>query len=162
MTDTNLDYDPEDFEGNIEPKMATLPRAEVRRFERDRKELNAARAELDAAKRQLAFSKAGIDPDDPAAKYFIKGYDGDLDPEAIRAEGVAARLIGTPPASLEERAAHEGLARASTGAVSPSEEDEINRQLTEAGKRHWRDADQAIPEIMRVIDANNIKLHVTG
>jgi hypothetical protein len=162
MTDTNLDYDPEDFEGNVEPKMATLPRSEVRRLEKDRKELAAARAELESARRQLAFSRAGIDPDDPAAKYFVKAYDGDLDPEAIRAEAVAARLIGTPPASSAEVAAHEGLARAASGASTPSEEDEINRQLADAAKRHWRDADQAIPEIMRIVEANDIKLRVTG
>jgi hypothetical protein len=161
MTDTDTGFDPEDFEG-IEPKMATLPRTAGRRFEKDRKELNAARAELEAARRALAFSRAGIDVDDPAAKYFVKGYDGELDPETIRTEAVAARLLGAPPAGQAEVAAHESLARASTGAVPTNQEDEIGRQLAEAGKRHWRDADQAIPEIMKILDANDIKLHVTG
>lgn len=161
MSNVEEGFDPEDYEG-VEEKVATLPRREVRRFEKDRKELITARAELEAAKRQLAFSRAGIDIDDPAAKYFVKAYDGELDPEVIRAEAVAARLLGNQPAGQAEQAAHEGLARAATGGVPTSQEDEITRQLNEAGKRHWRDADQAIPEIMRILDANDIKLHVSG
>jgi hypothetical protein len=161
MSDTTEGFDPEDFEG-LEPKTATLPRSEVRRLEKDRKELAKTTAALAEAQRQLAFARAGIDTDDPAAKYFVKGYDGELDPEAIRAEAVAARLIGQPAASADEVSAHEGLARAATGGVAPSQEDDITRQLNEASRRHWRDADQAIPEIMRIVEANDIKLHVTG
>ena len=65
-------FDPEDYEG-VEEKTATLPRREVRRFERDRKALQAAQAEMETMRRQLAFARAGIDVDDPAAKYFVKG-----------------------------------------------------------------------------------------
>ena len=54
------------------------------------------------------------------------------------------------------------LSRAAAGATSPSQEDEITRALAEAAKRPWRDADAAQDEIMRIVRANDIKLHVTG
>jgi hypothetical protein len=41
-------------------------------------------AELTQMKRQMAFYQAGIPQDDPRMKYFVKGYEGELDPEAIR------------------------------------------------------------------------------
>ena len=31
-------------------------------------------------KRELAFTKAGIPLEDPRIDYFVKGYDGELDP----------------------------------------------------------------------------------
>jgi hypothetical protein len=154
-------FDPEDYEG-VEEKVATLPRREVRRLERDRRELHSTRSELEAARRELAFAKAGIDVDDPAFKYFVKAYEGDLDRDAIRAEAVAARLIGPPPADADEMAGHEMLGRASAGGREPSQENEITRQLADAGKIHWRNEEQARDEIMRIVRENDIKLHVTG
>jgi ribosomal protein L12E/L44/L45/RPP1/RPP2 len=161
MSDVETQFEPDDYEG-LEEKTATLPRREVRRFERDRKALQSAQAEMEEMRRQLAFARAGIDVDDPAAKYFVRGYDGELDRDSIIAAAIEVRLIGQPPAGSDVVAGHEMLSRAAAGATEPSQEDEITRQLAEAGKRHWRDADQAIPEIMKIIDANDIKLHVTG
>jgi hypothetical protein len=43
----------------------------------------------------LAFVKAGVDPDSAAAKYFVKGYDGELTPEAIRAAAEEANLVSS-------------------------------------------------------------------
>ncbi len=59
------------------------------------------KARADAAEKQLAFAKAGVplaqDPanPNPMVDYFVNGYQGDLTPEAIRAE--AARLNLVPP-----------------------------------------------------------------
>ena len=50
-------------------------------------------SELAQAKRELAFAKAGIDPDDPRMKYFVKGYDGDLTAGAVRQAAVEAGFI---------------------------------------------------------------------
>jgi len=61
-----------------------------------RKAANASkklRAELDALKREIAFAKAGIPMDDPKMNYFIKGYDGELDPAAIRETALQAGFI---------------------------------------------------------------------
>lgn len=44
--------------------------------------------ELEAAKRELAFLKAGVDVDSKAGQLLMKAYDGELDAEAIRKEAV--------------------------------------------------------------------------
>jgi len=68
---------------------------------RDRmKQLEAENAELKAkadaastAARELAFVKAGIDPELPISKYFVKAYDGELSADAIREAGIEAGLL---------------------------------------------------------------------
>jgi hypothetical protein len=75
--------------------------AEGRNPLRDRmKQLEAENAELKAqadaastAARELAFVKAGIDPDLPISKYFVKAYDGELNADAIREAGIEAGLL---------------------------------------------------------------------
>ena len=47
MSDINDSFDPDDYEG-VQPRMAQLPRAEVRRFEKDRKERDALKAQMAA------------------------------------------------------------------------------------------------------------------
>lgn len=54
------------------------------------------KAEAEAAKRENAFLRAGIDPEDTRLKYFVKGYDGALDTEAIRSAAVEAKFIEPP------------------------------------------------------------------
>lgn len=45
------------------------------------------------AKRELAFVKAGIDPDDEKMKYFVKGYEGELDSAKIKEAAEAAGFL---------------------------------------------------------------------
>ena len=54
-------------------------------------------AKLASYERRDTFRSAGLDPDDSRVKYFVKGYDGDMDPEAIRQEAAAAGFIGDKP-----------------------------------------------------------------
>jgi hypothetical protein len=145
---------------------STLPaglRRELRKARKEAKETADLREQLVQQQRLLAFAQAGIDANDPAAKYFVKGYDGDMDPEAIKAAAVAARVItaGTP-ATEAEMAGHQAAQAAAAGGQPLSAEDEVARQLNEAGRIHWRDADQAQQEIMRIVEANELKLHVSG
>ena len=49
--------------------------------------------ELNELRRELAFAKAGLSLSDPRLKYFVKGYDGDLEPEAIREAAVEAGFL---------------------------------------------------------------------
>src|SRR5690606_14279752 len=74
--------------------------AELRLARKRIKELEALEVEAQRAKdleRRLAFMEAGINPSDANAKYFVKGYAGELTPDAIRAEAEAAGLIAPPP-----------------------------------------------------------------
>ena len=144
--------------------MATLPRREIRRFEKDRRELSKAQQERDDAVRQLVFARAGIDLDDPAAEWFLKGYDGEMTPDAVKTAAIKARLLrdgesGAPITSAEMQG-HELMGRVANGSAPVSQEDDISRQLREVKQNiHWKNADQAQAEIMRIVDNNDIKYY---
>lgn len=57
----------------------------------------AAEAKLASYERQDTFRSAGIDLTDPRAKYFVKGYEGELDVDAIRMEAEAAGFLNIEP-----------------------------------------------------------------
>jgi len=68
-------------------------RDRMKQLESENATLKAWANEALDASRELAFVKAGIDTADPMAKYFVKGYDGEISPDAIRAAAIEARLI---------------------------------------------------------------------
>lgn len=93
------------------------------------REIARAHAELEktsaAAMRELAFAKAKIDLADPKMNYFVKGYEGELDPEKIRE---AAREAGfLPPEGTgvpkDEMQGHRTMGNASAGAKDSAEQD---------------------------------------
>lgn len=51
-------------------------------------------AKLAAMERNEAFRNAGLDPNDPKAKYFVKGYDGEINTDAIKAAATEAGFLG--------------------------------------------------------------------
>jgi hypothetical protein len=73
----------------------------------------------EAAQRQLAFAKAKIDLTDPKMGYFIKGYDGELDPEKIRTAATEAGFLGTQTQTqqipAQELGGHQQVADAAAG-----------------------------------------------
>lgn len=78
--------------------------------------------ELAQMQRELAFHKAGIPLSDPRMNYFIKGYEGELDADAIRQAAVEAGFLQVQqdtvdPVIEESAAAQERVMRASAGAV---------------------------------------------
>lgn len=80
-------------------------RQHMKELEKEVQELRQLKMEAESAKRELAFAKAGIPMDTPMAKYFIKGYDGELTPEAIRGAASEAGLVaGAKPNPLREEA----------------------------------------------------------
>lgn len=77
-----------------EPVQETNPvRSRMKQLEKENREAKKLVAELQAAAKELSFAKAGIDVADPKFKYFIKGYDGESTPEAIRQAAEEAQLI---------------------------------------------------------------------
>ncbi len=44
-------------------------------------------------KRDIAFVRAGIPMEDPKMGYFVKGYEGDLDPDSIKQAAIEAGFI---------------------------------------------------------------------
>lgn len=58
----------------------------------------------DAAIKEAAFLRAGIDPESKGiAAYFVKGYDGPLDAEAIKAAALEAGVVQPPAPSPEQQ-----------------------------------------------------------
>ncbi len=76
--------------------------------------------ELNQMKRELAFTRAGIPMDDPKIGYFVKGYEGDLEPDAIKQAAVEAGFIAAPqqpadPVLDQARAGQSRVMAASAG-----------------------------------------------
>lgn len=65
----------------------------IRTLREQAKEGKRSQAEAESLRRELAFTKAGIDPDDPRQSYFVKGYQGDLTSDAIKAEAEKAGFL---------------------------------------------------------------------
>ena len=62
-----------------------------------------ASSELDTMKREMAFLKAGVDLEKKAGQLLMKAYDGDLEPELIRAEAEELGAItGAAPTPVAE------------------------------------------------------------
>ena len=80
----------------------------------------SAETELASYKRRDAFRSAGLDPDDAKVSYFVKGYEGELDPQSIAAEATAAGFLGSnaspnDPRQDAELAAEQRIALAGEG-----------------------------------------------
>lgn len=123
MPDDDYEYDED---GNLieetDDRFARLPRDQVRRLERKAKladkvpDLEQKVAEYE---RRDLFRAVGIDPEDTKAKWFAKGYDGAMTPEAIKAAAIEGGFMAPDKAEVsdEELAAHGALASAAAGAV---------------------------------------------
>jgi len=91
--------------------------SDIRALRQKAKERDQLAAQLAERERELAFAKSGLDFNDPKLKYFVKGYDGDLSPEAIRAQAQADGFLpAPPPQNPAEVDAYGRIANASSGA----------------------------------------------
>ena len=92
-------------------------RARMRELESEVKNLRQQADEAKSAQRELAFVKAGVDLSSGMSKYFVKAYDGELTPEAIRVAAAEANLIKpqetTQTAPLQEKQAWDRVGNAS-------------------------------------------------
>lgn len=134
-TDDDLDTD------DIDEAADDSPRG-LRRAANKSKKLEQ---ELLAAKRELAFAKAGINPEDPKMRYFVKGYDGELSAEAVRQAALEAGFLasqsGPDPAAQQAAQAQERVITASAGAVlADTTEEGVLAQLEAAMEEGGIDA----------------------
>ena len=76
--------------------------------------------ELETLKRELAFTRAGIPMEDPKMGYFVKGYEGDLDPSSIKQAAIDAGFLApaqqaSDPAVDQAREGQQRVLAASSG-----------------------------------------------
>ena len=124
-------YTDDDLENEMDEYGDETPRG-LRRAANKAKKLEA---ELNTLRRELAFAKAGIPMNDPKMGYFIKGYEGELEPDAIREAAEEAGFLQVESAPVQaqqeapDMAAQQRIMRASVGAATEdiSEEAAIAR-----------------------------------
>lgn len=116
-----MDDNEQQFEDDGQVATEAKPESRDIRLLREKAEkYDSTVTERDLYKRELEFFKVGI-PDTPQTKWFRKGYDGELTPEAIRAAAAESGLIEIEaPEQDEDEQAHERIAAASNGASTSS------------------------------------------
>ena len=129
MTDSDSTYGEEGSGSPTESKPNWRRDLENRAKEAEQQAADYA-SRLESYERRDTFRSAGIDPDDARARYFVKAYDGEMDPDAIRAEAEAAGFLGSdaPAASptpymQDALAAEQRIATAGEGGDPVSQAD---------------------------------------
>lgn len=126
----------DDFEeSNDEVQETRNPlRSRIKELESEIKSMRQQALEAEQAKRELAFVKAGIDPADSAAKYFVKGYDGELTVDAIKQAAVEARLLSPAPSEdlIAEQNAWSRSNQVAAGAASAGQTPDIQSRIANA------------------------------
>lgn len=108
MPETDIDdpIDPQQPNENREDYLVRVERSRIRDLEARAQRSDEAEQRAAAAERRLAFAEAGISlsSDDEKVQFFVQGYQGDLDPAAIKAKAEAFGVLGgtTPPPAPAE------------------------------------------------------------
>jgi hypothetical protein len=90
-----------------------------------------------ALKRENAFVRAGIPIEDARMGYFVKGYEGDLDPNSIKQAAIDAGFMAAPertpdPAVDQSREGQQRVMDASVGANPIDDFAGIDYQMEQA------------------------------
>lgn len=117
MSDNYMDDDFDSDDVEEQPQGDPGDIKSLRRAANSKKKLEQENFEL---KRRLAFVEAGISMGDPKMKYFIKGYDGEMEADAIRAAAMEAGFLasqsqGNDPGLAAAAAAQNRVMQASSG-----------------------------------------------
>ena len=156
-TDEELGLETEVVE-SLDPNL----RDEIRKSRSRLREANEWRARAEAAERQIAVREVGIDPNTPVGKMFLKGYEGDWTPEAIKTQaeqipGLLPTESGTGTSQDDqaeaELAAQRRMAGAAqaTGAGGPDLQSQFFADLSQAKSQD---------EVMALIDQADPSLGV--
>lgn len=128
---------PDDEEDVETQQSVTISADDLKNLRRLAEEAKEAQRKVETYERERAFTQAGIDLSDPKMGYFVKGYEGELSPEAIkqRAEADGFLVNGEQQApsgpSQQEMGAHRQMANAAAGASGAPPFD-MNAALAEA------------------------------
>jgi hypothetical protein len=139
------DYDDDDKdEGSV-------PRSQIRALEKKAQAADEALKRAEAAERRLAFAEAGIDLKDPKMAYFVKGYDGEVEAEKIRAAAEEAGFLAQPQPTDEQRdvlAGQQRIAAVASGAA-PASPGDLARGMQEMQAAYNEHGTEAAMEVAR-------------
>lgn len=96
------EYDYDDEQSETEARNPV--RARMKELEKQLAEAEKRAQVAEVAARKAAFLEAGLDLNNKMTEYFVKAYDGETSPEAIRQAAMEANLISTPNNSEETAA----------------------------------------------------------
>jgi hypothetical protein len=143
---------------DVEGTPDLVPRAHIRDLEAKARRTDELEAQLAQVTKDAAFTQALGPSTDPRLDYFRRGYQGDVNPEAIRQAATAAGFLAAESqpaadaqnnASAQDLSAHARMADASAGAdaagapaglseaiaAAQSPEEVMNLIHSEAGQR---------------------------
>jgi hypothetical protein len=148
--DDGNELTPDEAMQYLQEQQQAPPQQQGRPFVRDleqrlnQTQTKAAQAEerAKAAERKLAFVEAGVPlmnadgTPNPLANYFVNGYQGEVTPDAIRAEatslGLLAQQAPVPQAAPPQQTVFGQMAEATQGQVTPGTRD-YDAEITAAG-----------------------------
>lgn len=142
MSDDDTFIPEADLDDSGQPRMVQMKRTDIRLLEKQAKKAREYEAKLADMERERAFMTAGVPVDDPAAKYFVKGYDGPLDPDSIKTAAIEARIISPTSASQQEIAAHEAAQAAAAGGTPTTVAPDFQAELAEMAKKRFAVTDE--------------------
>jgi hypothetical protein len=92
-------------------------------------------------KRELAFVKAGVPMDDPRMIYFVKGYEGELDPQAIKDAAIEAGFMAAPveqpdPAVAQAQSGQAAVMAASAESKPSGDPSSVRYEMEQAYKEN--------------------------
>lgn len=118
----------------------------IRQLREQAKRGREAESRAEAAERELAFARAGLDLSDSRMGYFVRGYDGDLTREAIR-EAAERDGFLNPPKTQEQVPSQEQQALERMGRVTeqtageiytePSVDQDMRALYDQADRENW-------------------------
>jgi len=133
--DHDDDLDPTGDDGSGGDSIVRMSRKDIRALERKGSKYDELAEQKAALERDLAFARAGIDTSTDEGAFFARGYAGELDVEAIKAQAAKFGVIKggadpTPPAD----GTAEGTPPASGPSLEPGEADlTAHRQTLASG-----------------------------
>ena len=156
MTDFDDDFDDTADETNADDSNGIKA---LRQAARDGKKAKADAAANDAravaAERQIAFLKAGIDPDSALAKRLAKVHEGEFTPEALKATAVEYEWAQpeTPPVPAEELQALGQFAAVGAGGNTSAASGEELVDTLKSMQANWHPAKSAenVAAVMKII-----------
>ncbi len=120
-----------DYEDEEQSETRNPVRARMKELEKQLAEAERRAQAAEQAARRAAFLEAGLDTSNKMTEYFMKAYDGEVTPEAIKQAAVEANLISTPN-NGEEAAAWKRTEQVANGSGTAQPPIDWTKRINEA------------------------------